>query len=245
MIRELFKRNKNHPKDTASPQEALCNVKKFGNHLICNGTHEKDRSIFTFIKLLSDKISLDSTLDMIAVKEYEMSDIDGFFYELEDSRYLYNTLYRKIRRIQHTTCDQYDLHISLSRDPVITFPRERIRLVKCFRDIGEPIQKWTEDELNHEAALYLPMGLTHIYRGNHSSYTGILKGEGSIHIHPCSSHSVHDISPLYDLIQFDGENFVKAGTNIVVGKPYSFEHGCIFELGRLIAEKNIEFTERI
>lgn len=229
-------------KKKLSPQQTLDNVLSFGHHLIHETEYGRRSSIFTLVKMLSDKIVSDSVFYMIGVKDGDPDELSGFFHLIEENKHLHGELYHEIYQIERQLCQDYNLEIQLGKDPVVTFPWARNRLEQCLKEIGTPMKPWAEDTLNHFATLYLPMGLTHIYNGNHSSYTGMVKGEGSIHIHPASSHTVCDVSPLYRLIQFDGVNFVKAGTNIPVGIPLSFAHGCIFELGRMIAEMNIDFA---
>lgn len=68
-----------------------------------------------------------------------------------------------------------------------------------------------------------------------------LKREGELHIRPGSPHEVVDLSGLHDFLQFDGVNYVLAGSDLAAGASTSFELGCIFEIGRMIHEKGVRF----
>ena len=52
------------------------------------------------------------------------------------------------------------------------------------------------------ATYIYPIGLTIVYNGNHSTLSGILKGEGTI-----QANQTYDLVPTYDYMYFDGIYF--------------------------------------
>ena len=149
----------------------------------------------------------------------------------------------KIRRIFCGDTLPYleNIEISLSKDPVLTFPWEPDRLTRALGRYGAPNAPWAEDTSNHQLTLIQPIGLSIVRGGNHSIFSGLLKRDGIVTICKKSSHKIIDISPLYELLRFDGVNYLFQGTNKIVGEAASFEFGCIFEIGRLLHEKGIAF----
>ena len=140
------------------------------------------------------------------------------------------------------------IKIELGKDPTLSAPWKENRLLKCFVTIGSEIKyidkvynikekaTWKQDYQNHYSILYMPMGVTVIGNGNHSSATGILKKEGIIEI-----NEIIDLSDTYDTIKFDGEYFINIESNEKICKPSFYEFGIIYEIGRLIKEKGINF----
>ena len=91
------------------------------------------------------------------------------------------------------------------------------------------------DEYNHIIDVWLPMGIVWVYGGNHSITIGIIQG-GEI-----EPTYYTDISKLYKYIKCDGEYFIEISTCKKISKVKSPELAAIFEIGRMMEEKNISF----
>ena len=89
--------------------------------------------------------------------------------------------------------------------------------------------------------------------GRHSICAGVQKRKGSLLLSAGMEYHnrqyVYDISALYDMIEFDGVNYIwltdghggRAGS--IAAKAVSFDIGCIFELGRFFPKhKNTQST---
>ena len=84
------------------------------------------------------------------------------------------------------------------------------------------------------ATYIYPIGLTIVYNGNHSSLSGILKGEGTI-----QANQTYDLVPTYDYMYFDGIYFRNKINDEKLYKVERFEIGALYEIGRLLAENGI------
>lgn len=93
---------------------------------------------------------------------------------------------------------------------------------------------------NHFSTLLLPLGLTMIYNGNHSTACGIIKGEGSIEV-----KEVVDISCNCHDFYFDGTYICRNSDNSKVYEVKQFECGVLFELSRMIRNSGIHFLDGI
>ena len=73
-----------------------------------------------------------------------------------------------------------------------------------------------------------------IYNGNHSTLSGILKGEGTI-----QANQTYDLVPTYDYMYFDGIYFRNKMNDEKLYKVARFEIGALYEIGRILAENGI------
>lgn len=103
-------------------------------------------------------------------------------------------------------------------------------LISIGSDCGKPFKFHS---INHMGTVFLPIGVTIVYNGNHSILTGILKREGSI-----SPRQVINLAFLYDRIKFDGMSYRDIKNNSLIQKVNYFELGAIFEIGRLLVQNN-------
>jgi hypothetical protein len=128
--------------------------------------------------------------------------------------------------------------IYLKHDLVFPWPWKRSRLINCLIQIGEgrELGVWEEDVRNHFVELWLPIGIVWVSGGNHSISTGIIQGEGVI-----KPEITHDISPLYEHIYSDGINYYTKFDNKPICQVKDVEFAAIFEIGRLMVERNISF----
>lgn len=198
--------------------------------------------IFTFIKILADKITLDSVMDLLTTDHNpKYPRLESYFMEVNHTLSCKYNINHEVYQAFSKNQKNVDVTIDLAKDPILTFPWDHQRLIDSMLGIGTSANPWKEDAMNHAATLYLPVGVTFIHNGLHSIFTGMAKREGAQHISPDSRHQVVDISGLYDLLQFDGTNYLVAGSDVVAGTAMSFEFGCIFEIGRMLHEKGICF----
>ena len=131
--------------------------------------------------------------------------------------------------------------LSLSTDLILPWPWKKSRLINAIESIGNGRLKgvWRQDP-NHCIELWLPIGLGWVTCGNHSIAIGIIQG-GKI-----KPHTFYDMSSLYKYIRCDGEYFIKNDFNTtdeIIGNVTSVEFAAIFEIGRLLIEKNISFID--
>jgi hypothetical protein len=56
--------------------------------------------------------------------------------------------------------------------------------------------------------------------------------------------NVYNVSSAYKKIRFDGDNYVREGTDEIICESHSFEFGAIYELGRVINDAGIDFRVR-
>lgn len=147
--------------------------------------------------------------------------------------------------LQDTFPDQYTLlnpiSISLVQDPVWSFPWEPTRHTNCLARIGSNVNEpFVFQANNHFSTLLLPLGLTMIHNGNHSTACGIIKGEGSIEV-----KEVVDISCNCHDFYFDGIYICRISDNSPVYEVKQFECGVLFELSRMICNSGINFLDGI
>ena len=84
------------------------------------------------------------------------------------------------------------------------------------------------------ATYIYPIGLTIVYNGNHSTLSGILKGEGTI-----QANQTYDLVPTYAYMYFDGIYFRNKMNDEKLYKVARFEIGALYEIGRILAENGI------
>lgn len=154
--------------------------------------------------------------------------------------------YRKdLGLINNTSPDEYtilnQLSICLNHDAVLPFPWEPTRFTNCLTYIGTDVNEpFLFQPNNHFSKLILPLGLTIIYNGNHSTTCGIIKGEGFIEV-----KEIVDNSENCDNFYFDGTYICRNSDNSKIHKIKQFEYGVLFELSRLIHTYNIDFLANI
>jgi hypothetical protein len=203
---------------------------------------EANRPIFTLIKMLSDKLVLDRVSALMTDDEESLHNKSfTFFIQPDDDAYTDYHIRHHVRKAFNENPLDVTVEIDLAKDPVLTFPWMPTRLLRALKQIGTYVNPWQEQTTNHYARLLLPMGVTIIDNGKHSTFVGMAKREGKLSIFPGSHHQAYDISGLYTLLQFDGTDYLISGTDTVAGKAASFEFGCIFEIGRMLHEKGVMF----
>lgn len=248
MFKYLLKNVKENviPKKNITPEKQLGNIKDFTMRLIGNEfSHDKNNmhSIFSFIKILSDKIVLDGVCSLI--KNYEncytkeKCTEDASLNTFMSLRYEGKNDYRGLFSISnYQKRIEKEYKIELSTCPVIVVPWEFTRLANAISKFGTYDNEWEEDKINHFSILYLPIGITMLWNGTHSGFCGMLKSQGTI-----TAKEVYDITELYSRIYFDGIYYRQSADDEIICKAPSFEFGCVFEIGRLISHSKIRFME--
>ncbi|MBE5990760.1 MAG: hypothetical protein E7247_00005 [Paenibacillaceae bacterium] len=157
----------------------------------------------------------------------------------------YSSYNQDLGWLENTFPDEYTILdpiiINLAQDAVWSFPWEATRFTNCLAQIGSNVSRpFIFQPNNHFSQLFLPLGLTIINNGNHSTACGIIKGEGSIEV-----KEIIDNSQNCNDFYFDGTYICKNNDNSKVYKVKQFECGVLFELSRLIQSHDIDFLAGI
>lgn len=220
--------------------EKFFNIMDFANRI--NQHCKKHQNIgvthplFDIIKLLGRKIQLDYLLKPLYLKESELLldktlDSDNLFINHND---IISTNEQSFEDIK-IHIENYESEVNLNTDIVLPWPWSQDRYAKAITSIGEGRKKgaWTMDEPNHSLELWLPIGISWVYSGNHSIASGIIQNIGSI-----KPEYVYDISRVYDFVQCNGQNFIRKHDNSIISPVRNVEFAAIFEIGRMITQNN-------
>lgn len=91
---------------------------------------------------------------------------------------------------------------------------------------------WKQD-FNHKIVWWYPLNIYWVHGGNHSIAQGILNAEGQI-----KPKEGYDLSSFYDVVKFDGENWIDTTSGARLGTPRYKEIGYVYEIGRYILKIN-------
>lgn len=134
--------------------------------------------------------------------------------------------------------------INLSKDLIWPWPWNRTRLINTITNIGKGRAwgQWQQDN-NHFVEVWLPLGIAWVHGGNHSIAVGIVQG-GEL-----TPKYYYDISDFYKHIKCDGKNFIRTNTNClvkdkIIGPVINVDLAAIFEIGRLLVDKGISFSDK-
>lgn len=132
-------------------------------------------------------------------------------------------------------CTAQKYRLNLGVDPVLATPWRRDRLATALATIGFGRSQgaWRQDT-NHRVSVLLPLGLGIVHGGNHSLTAGIANGEGHV-----NSTEVHDLTPLYPHVKYDGVSFLRSHDGTVLSQPADEELGVLFEIGRLMLQHSV------
>lgn len=133
-----------------------------------------------------------------------------------------------------------DIKIKLGKDPVLAFPWSKERLENSLIKYGTESHTWEEFPFNHDVHLCIPLGLSLVMGGNHSITSGIFKVVGEV-----SVKELYDISKLYDYVEFNGVDFVHKDSKKSIYTCKFSELGYLFEIGRVIRNKGVVFSDEI
>ena len=228
------------------------------DHWIVNPVLEKKYdpfALYSVMKLFTDKIVFDNIRYIIESnkertnnEDYLGSDFNSYFKANNDEMYEILTNIKEIR-----LPDEKELIVRLGKDPIITHPRTLKKLDDKFVEFSSDKKPWieqTDQKCLQHIKLYLPMGLSIVVKnGNHSVSLGMVKSDGIITIDNKvltdgeAKNKVLNMSALYDLIEFDGEHFVKRKSKKRMTNSVCFEFGVAFEIGRLIHNSPVKYFE--
>lgn len=225
----------------ASNKNKFNNIMKFANEIlheydqrvIGNGKESSNHPIFNLIRLLGKDMQYKLMTELIVKGNEPEVDERKILFDLFDERIGVGVknfdLFKKV---------SFDKKIELRKEVVLPWPWNRERLLSSMCNYGSELfcEKWEEDCGNHSIELWLPLGICWVRGGNHSITTGILQGEGSI------TPTVYDISDYYKKVYCDGEYYRLNANKMKLSKVKNVEFAAIYEIGRLIKDKNIVFN---
>ena len=238
-IFNIFKKTKQtaqttNNKEKLSNKERLENILAFSTTFMkYEGGYEEFKPAFDLIKILSAKIFYDYSISILDKSNAQFSDqylifkIDDLFFDEKDTP---KDLLLRINRDFLDWNIEKTFNVSLSEDPVLSFPKEHHKLKNHLKEIGTESNQWKQYELNHYTTTIFPVGLCYFYNGRNSSFVGIVKRKGEMLISPNNGHYFRNFSKLYEYMKFDGENYILKENGKIIGKALSFEFGCIFEI---------------
>ena len=164
-------------------------------------------------------------------EDEEVTDVQSIYKDIGE--YLINS--NKLNNCKSFELGESNINIDLSKDAILVCAWNKQRFVDALLNIGQNVGNSFEyDKTNHMATYIFPIGLTIVYNGNHSSLSGILKGEGTI-----QANQTYDLVPTYDYMYFDGIYFRNKINDEKLYKVERFEIGVLYEIGRLLAENGI------
>lgn len=224
-----------------SNKEKFDNIMRFAIELLDEYDRKTKNSIkeasnhpiFNLVRLLGKNLEYELMKEMIVNNNEPKVDVREVLFDMSDSRILGNeqryTYFKKV---------EFKKSIELKKEVVLPWPWDRRRLLSSMCNFGTELLcgEWKEDKLNHYIELWLPLGICWVKGGNHSITTGILQGEGYI------TPKVYDISRYYEKVICDGSYYRLKQDNIKLSKVKNIEFATIFEIGRLIKEKGINFN---
>lgn len=233
---------KNGTKDDIK-KEQLNNILNGAKDLLKENKSVKYRSlhpVFSYIKIFTDLIQNKSASnilkygrDNILYKNEYFNIVDAY---LEPLLTLQNKVLYDKDSYENNVYMPKELLISNARSPIITTIWNSERIIDNIKSIGDGIiidtyitreNSFIEDSTNHRAIYLYPMGVTYVYNGNHSIFSGMNKGEGHFHV-----EKIIDMSELYSKYHFDGKYLINKETN--EREEIFFEIGVLIEIGRLL-----------
>lgn len=127
--------------------------------------------------------------------------------------------------------------LKLGVDLVFPWPWERGRIINSLCELrpGGEWGEWRQD-WNHTVILWLPLGVGWVCGGNHSITAGIIHAQGEI-----TPEETYDISRVYKHVVCDGVEYKRAHDGTRIGLVPDLEMAAIFEIGRLIHKRRINF----
>ncbi|MBF0795225.1 DUF6710 family protein [Mammaliicoccus lentus] len=250
----LMQLNEDFSKDYQHEQNALQHVIRQAEAILADNpfmTYTERHPIFSYIKVLTDYIQNEQAVSLLkngsdnpTVHNKEYNIVSAYYHAI-DNVLMYN-LYGKSKRYEVD-----NIVISNATDPMIAKIWNTDRIVDNFKNIGSGIvrthylnngikreNRFEYQGINHMAQYFYPLGITMVYNGNHSIFTGMNKGEGHIKV-----NEVYDVSYLYDKFRFDGMYLIDTETE--EKERIFFEIGAIFEIGRLLLNHHDVFSKDI
>ena len=185
--------------------------------------------VYSLIRAMSNYHLYDIVRELY--EDEEVTDVQSIYKDIGE--YLINS--EKLNNSKSFELGESNINIDLSKDAILVCAWNKERFVNALLNIGQNVGNLFEyDKINHIATYIYPIGLTIVYNGNHSTLSGILKGEGTI-----QANQTYDLVPTYDYMYFDGIYFRNKMNDEKLYKVARFEIGALYEIGRILAENGI------
>ncbi|MDK7284482.1 DUF6710 family protein [Staphylococcus pettenkoferi] len=215
-------------------------------------TYTERHPIFNYIKVFTDYIQNQQALMIIKNGRDNISIANGKYFNTVDAYYhtfdhiLFKELYNRAEIYKGDNIKVFN-----GKDPILMRIWDSNKIVENMKNIGSGIMdkhcyetgierenKFKFISSNHMAKYIYPLGITMVYNGNHSIFSGLNKSEGYIEV-----EDIIDVSYLYNDFYFDGTYLHDLRNK----KKYKicFEIGALFEIGRLMLEHKELFSKDI
>ena len=158
-------------------KERLNSVLKTTHNLIKKNDIKDVRKnpVYSLIRAMSNYHLYDIVRELY--EDEEVTDVQSIYKDIGE--YLINS--EKLNNSKSFELGESNINIDLSKDAILVCAWNKQRFVDALLNIGQNVGNSFEyDKTNHMATYIFPIGLTIVYNGNHSSLSGILKGEGTI-----------------------------------------------------------------
>jgi len=134
--------------------------------------------------------------------------------------------------------DNKYLKIHINQLPILLNPWKGKGVIGALEGINENnVFDGAEYSWNIQNHYLYPMNIIICHGGNHSQFVAKIKNRGYTIV-----NELHDYSKVYDLVEFDGENYLKRVDKSIIELDYNehilFYSGVIFEMGRYILKNN-------
>lgn len=218
--------------DELSPKQRLDNLLSQVKTLAQSDDYNTREAIFYIIKIYADMINRSDNAQLLeSSREFDSRKNRPLTFFSPKYRYMVEQPFR----------------IYLSKSAVITDiqKKEKEKQINALKNIGTQDDPFEERRINNRYYFFMPIGLTYLYNGNHSANSGIVRSQGYLEFNPnkINCHA-YDLTPLYDELYYDGECF-RYQSNAEIYEQAAFEYGCIFEIGRILAEYKISYFDYI
>ena len=201
--------------------------------LFCNEDKKKKERLNSVLKTTHNLIKKNDIKDVRKNPVYSLIRAMSNYHLYDIGEYLINS--DKLNNSKSFELGESNINIDLSKDAILVCAWNKERFVNALLNIGQNVGNLFEyDKINHMATYIYPIGLTIVYNGNHSTLSGILKGEGTI-----QANQTYDLVPTYDYMYFDGIYFRNKMNDEKLYKVARFEIGALYEIGRILAENGI------
>lgn len=192
-----------------------------------NDSSSDKKAIFYIIKIYTDKINCKHNTDLLESEDKHFSEEDHFL-----------SCFGGLAEAKKVT-EEYNFQIQMGKSPIITGVWSKDKLITQLIE-REPNS--FRANYNHTYFVLLPLGITLVANGNHSINSCIVKAGGQLDCTTGGKGSVYDISPFYDKYYFDGNGYREIHSDRYVCDA-EFEFGCLFEIGRILVEENINYLD--
>lgn len=137
-----------------------------------------------------------------------------------------------------TIINEKPITIKINEIPILVNVWKNQRIIKNLKEINENnVFDGQKNKDNIENYYLYPMNIITCHGGNHSQFSAKIDNAGNTVI-----KRIYDYSNLYDLVEFNGNNFIKRKDEKILtlnfDKDVLFYAGLLFELGRYLLDNN-------